>query len=145
MKAIRTVIISLSAAVALAACGPSSDTKGTAGKTAPKDTGMKGMDMSKGDMKGMDMAKGDMTGMDTKGAQGKASVTHKAEATVKSADANAGTVTLDHGPVPTMNWPSMSMTFKVKDKAMLDKLGTGKKVDVEFVQEGKDYVITAVK
>ena len=44
-----------------------------------------------------------------------------------------------------MNWPAMSMTFKVKDKAMLDRLGAGKKVDVEFVQEGKDYVITALK
>jgi Cu(I)/Ag(I) efflux system protein CusF len=135
MKAIGVVVISISATLALAACGPSSDTKSPDGNTMSKDSGMKGMDMSKGDMKGMDM----------KGMQDKSSATHKAAATVKSTDANAGTVTLDHGPVPSMNWPSMSMTFKVKDKAMLDKLSAGKKVDVEFVQQGKDYVITAVR
>jgi Cu(I)/Ag(I) efflux system protein CusF len=144
MNAIRTVIISVFA-VALGACGPSSDTKGTAGKTISKDETMKGMDMSKSDMKGMDMSKGDMKGMDMKDMQGKSSGTHKTAATVKSADPKAGNVTLDHGPVPSMNWPAMSMTFKVKDKAMLDQLAAGKKVDVEFVQEGKDYVITAVK
>ena len=145
MNTIRTVVVSLLAAVALGACGPSSDTKGMSGKTESKDEGMKGMDMSKGDMKGMDMSKGDMKGMDMKGAQENSSGSHKAIATVKSADTKAGTVTLDHGPVASMNWPAMTMTFKVKDKAMLDQLSAGKKVDVEFVQEGKDYVITAVK
>ena len=145
MNAIRTAIVSVFAAVALGACGPSSDTKGTSGKTVSRDEGMKGMDMSKGDMKGMDMSRGDMKGMDMKGMQQKSSGAHQAAATVKSTDAKAGTVTLDHGPVPSMNWPAMSMTFKVKDKAMLDQLAAGKKVDVEFVQEGKDYVITAVK
>ena len=29
---------------------------------------------------------------------------------------------------------------KVKDSALLNKLTEGKRVDVEFVQEGKDYV-----
>ena len=48
-------------------------------------------------------------------------------------------------PVKSMKWPAMTMTFKVKDKAMLDKLGAGKKVEVEFEQRGKDYVITSVK
>jgi Cu(I)/Ag(I) efflux system protein CusF len=145
MKAIRVVMISVFAAVTLAACGPASDSKDTAGKTTSKAEGMKGMDMSKGAMKGMDTSKGDMKGMDMKGMQEKSSGTHKAAATVRSADTKAGTVTLDHGPVPSMNWPAMSMTFKLKDKAMMEQLAAGKKVEVEFVQEGKDYVITAVK
>jgi Cu(I)/Ag(I) efflux system protein CusF len=37
------------------------------------------------------------------------------------------------------------MGFSVKDKTLLDKLTVGKKVDVEFTQQGSDYVITAVK
>ena len=90
--------------------------------------GMKGMDM-----KGMEM--------DKKPAAG----THKATGVVKKADPKAGTVTLDHDPVKSMNWPAMSMGFQVKDKTMLDKLQAGKKVEVEFVQQGKDYVITSVK
>jgi Cu/Ag efflux protein CusF len=39
----------------------------------------------------------------------------------------------------------MTMSFAVKDKALLNKLAVDKKVEVEFVQQGKDYVITGVK
>jgi len=41
-----------------------------------------------------------------------------------------------------MNWPAMSMTFKAKDKKMLEQLKPGAKVEFDFVQRGKDYVIT---
>jgi Cu/Ag efflux protein CusF len=37
------------------------------------------------------------------------------------------------------------MAFRVRDKALMGKLGKDRKVDFEFRQEGKDYVITAVK
>ena len=39
----------------------------------------------------------------------------------------------------------MTMGFKVKDKMLLDKVAVDRKVDVEFVKEGKDYVITSVR
>jgi Cu(I)/Ag(I) efflux system protein CusF len=39
----------------------------------------------------------------------------------------------------------MTMTFGVKDKSLLDKLAAGKKVDVEFTQQGSNYVVSAVK
>ena len=95
-------------------------------------------------MKGMDMKDMDhMKGMKPE-AKADAKV-HHGKGTVSKVDAKAGAVTINHEPVPTMNWSAMTMTFKVKDKAMLDQLAAGKKVDVEFVQEGKDYVITAVK
>ena len=64
---------------------------------------------------------------------------------MKKVDAKAGTVTLDHEPVKTLNWPAMTMGFKVADKSMLDKFAEGKKVEVEFKQVGKDYVITSMK
>lgn len=70
---------------------------------------------------------------------------HIAEGTVKRADAKAGTVTLDHGPVKSMNWSAMSVTFQLNDKALMDNLAQGKKVEVEFEQRGKDYVITSAK
>ena len=89
-----------------------------------------------GDMKGMDMS-----------TQGPAatSATHKTVAVVKTVDAKKGTVTLDHEPVPSMNWSAMTMSFKVADKQFFDKLTVGSKVEVEFKQLGKDYVITSVK
>lgn len=88
------------------------------------------------DMKGMDMAKKPAA---------TAPVTHKAMGTVKKVDAKTGVVTLAHEPVKSLNWPSMTMGFKVKDKMLMDKLTDGKKVEFEFMQEDKDYVVTGVK
>lgn len=88
-------------------------------------------------MKGMDMGK--------KPSAAAKQETHKVKAVVKKADSKAGTVTLAHEPVASLNWPSMTMNFKVKDKMLWDKLGDGKKVDVEFVKDGDDYMVTKVK
>ena len=94
-----------------------------------------------GEMKALDMEDTSPSAM-SKGAKGQK---HVAKGTVKGVDAKAGTVTLAHEPVKSLNWPAMSMVFKVQDKALVDKLGQGKKVEVDFEQRGKDYVITAVK
>lgn len=92
--------------------------------------------MNMGDMKSMDMGKKPVAA---------SKQTHTAKATVTKSDSKAGTVTLAHEPIPSLNWPAMSMSFKVKDKALWSKLGDGKKVEVEFVQEGDDYVVKKVK
>jgi len=70
---------------------------------------------------------------------------NKATGVVKKVDPKAGTVTLAHDPVKSLNWPAMTMGFQVRDKALLEKLQPGKKIEFEFVQQGKDYVITTVK
>lgn len=88
------------------------------------------------DMKGMDMAKKPAA---------TAPVVHKAMGTVKKVDAKGGVVTLAHEPIKSLNWPAMTMGFKVKDKMLLDKLTDGKKVEFEFTQDDKDYVVTGVK
>jgi Cu/Ag efflux protein CusF len=90
-----------------------------------------------GGMKGMEMNE-----KPSNKAQAKV---HKASGKVTKVDAAKNAVTVAHEPVATMNWPAMSMTFKVKDKALLEKLKQGEKADFEFVQQGKDYVVTAVK
>ena len=97
-----------------------------------------------GGMKGMEMKDMDMKGMhkDAKKASGRS---HHAAGKVKSVNAAKGTVTIDHGPVASLNWPAMTMTFKAKDKALLEKMKQGEKVDFEFIQQGKDYIVTAVK
>jgi Cu(I)/Ag(I) efflux system protein CusF len=92
--------------------------------------GMGGMDM-----KGMDMGK------DKKSE----SKVHKGAGTVKKIDPVGGKVTIAHGPIPTMKWPAMNMTFTVKDKALLAKFSQDKKVEFEFVEQGSDYVIKSVK
>ena len=74
-----------------------------------------------------------------------AEATHRAVGIVKKVDPKAGAATLAHEPVATLKWPSMTMAFQVKDKAVLDKLTEGRKVEFEFEQRGKDYVITGVR
>ena len=87
----------------------------------------------------------DMKSMDMDKAKKSESKTHKGTGTVKNVDSAGGKVTIAHGPIPTMKWPAMSMTFTVKDKALLGKFSQDKKVDFEFVQQGRDYVITSAK
>jgi Cu(I)/Ag(I) efflux system periplasmic protein CusF len=89
-----------------------------------------------GDMKGMDMAKKPAVG---------AQAAHAANGTIKKIDAKTGSVVISHGPVSSLNWPPMTMGFKVKDKDLLAKLIIDKKVDFGFVKEGDDYVVTSVK
>jgi len=84
-----------------------------------------------------------MKGMDMK--SDKKAQAHKASGTVEKIDAAKGTVTISHGPVQSMNWPGMTMAFKAKDKKMLEQLKPGAKVDFEFQQRGKDYVVTRIK
>lgn len=70
---------------------------------------------------------------------------HRATGVVKSVDRAKNSVMLAHDPVKSLKWPAMTMGFAVKDKALLDKLQPGKKVEFEFVQQGRNYVITSVK
>ena len=100
------------------------------------------------DMKGMQnmdakKCQGMMKGMDAKDHS--KSMTHEADAVVKAFDASKGKVTLAHGPVKSLGWPAMTMSFGVKDKALFDKLTVGAKVHVGLTKEGDDYVVTSVK
>ena len=95
------------------------------------------MKMSQMDMKSMDK-------MD-KGKNKTSEATHSGTGVVKSVDAATGSITLAHEPIRTLNWPAMTMAFKVKDKSLLDKAKPGDKVQFTVVQSGKDYVVTSIK
>ena len=138
----RTIACSvLAVASILAAPLSQAQSQGMGGMEMKGD--MKGMEM-KGDMKGMEM-KGDMKGMDMKPEKKGKSQTHNGSGTVTKVDSKKGTATIAHGPVESMKWPAMTMTFHVKDKKMFDKVKEGEKVEFSFVQSGKDYTITQVK
>lgn len=109
--------------------------------------GMKG-----GDMK--DMPAKDAQGLDKKDLfikemkemkADRQSQIHKGSGTVQKIDAAKGAVTIAHGPVKTLSWPAMTMTFAMKDKNMLDKIKTGSKVEFSFVESGKVHVVTEIK
>lgn len=78
-------------------------------------------------------------------ASAKQETAHQASGVVKKMDAAKGTVTISHGAVKDLKWPAMTMTFRVKDKSLLEQLKVDKKVDFTFVQQGNDYVIVAAR
>ena len=69
-----------------------------------------------------------MQGMDMKSsAKSMDQSVHKAQA--------AGKVTISHGPVASLKWSAMTMTFAVKDPSILDSVKPGSKVDFDIVKE----------
>ena len=80
------------------------------------------------------------------GAPAAAASGHKAEGRVEEADAPAGTVSIEHGPVASLKWPAMTMEFAVANKALLAQLKPGAQVRFEFVERKPgEWVITGVQ
>ena len=73
-------------------------------------------------------------------------VGHKAEGTLNAIDAASGTVTVSHGPVPSLNWPPMKMDFVLANPAQVDGVKPGSAVAIEFVErQPGEWVITSLK
>ena len=51
-----------------------------------------------------------------------------AEGTVTKVDTQWNKVTIDHGPLESLDMPAMKMVFNVEDPAMLEGLGEGNAV-----------------
>lgn len=139
-------ISALTISVSAAAFGQTGDMKGMKMKKGCMDMkDMNGMDMKSMNMQGCtDMMKKNTADSKVRGTS-KGGPVHKTSGVVKAVDPANGKVTLAHDQVKTLNWPAMTMTFGVKNKSLLDKLAVGKKVDVEFTQQGSNYVVSAVK
>lgn len=60
---------------------------------------------------------------------------------VQKTDRTAGTATVAHEPVATLNWPAMTMQFAVAEPALFERLPAGRQVAIEFVGEAGAYRI----
>jgi Cu/Ag efflux protein CusF len=61
---------------------------------------------------------------------------------VKKVDKGAGKVTIRHGPIENLGMPQMTMVFRVKDPAMLDRLKEGD--EIRFIAENVDGAYTVM-
>ena len=77
-----------------------------------------------------------MPGMPAGNADSENTATHSAEGTLNSIDLAAGTVNISHGPVPSANWPEMTMAFKLADPDSAQALEPGQRIRFEFTIEG---------
>jgi Cu(I)/Ag(I) efflux system membrane fusion protein len=69
---------------------------------------------------------------------------HKGSGKVTSVDPQKARVEIDHGPIPSLKWPAMTMEFAVEDKAALARLKKGDAVEFEVRErpdKDGDYVI----
>lgn len=79
-------------------------------------------------------------------APAQAQAVHNATGVVKSVDRAKDSITLAHDPIKSLNWPAMTMDFKVRDRARLATLKPGQKIEFDLVEEKKgNYVISRIK
>ena len=84
---------------------------------------------------------------DTTTAQaGTPHVGHRAAGRIEAIDAASGALTIAHGPVDSLEWPAMTMPFKLANPALRKDLGPGAAIVFEFVERAPgEWVITSVK
>ena len=74
-----------------------------------------------------------------------AAVGHKAAGVLNAVDAAAGTVTISHEPVASLNWPAMKMDFVLANPSLVAGVKPGTAIDFEFVERGQgEWVITSL-
>ena len=69
--------------------------------------------------------------------------TASAQGTVTAIDAEAGTITVDHGPVPAIEWPAMTMAFEA-DEQLRSEVSVGEGIAFEFRTGSEGSVITSI-
>ena len=57
---------------------------------------------------------------------------HRGSGIVSTVDRASGHVELDHGPIPSLQWPGMRMGFQVEDRSQLEGIKPGDKVQFEL-------------
>jgi membrane fusion protein, copper/silver efflux system len=73
-------------------------------------------------------------------------VSHLAEGTVDAIDAKSGTVTITHGPIPTLKWPGMTMDFVLANSSLAAKVKPGAAVAFEVIERKPgEYVVTKLE
>jgi Cu/Ag efflux protein CusF len=67
----------------------------------------------------------------------------KATGTVTAVDSAAGSITVDHAPIPEIGWPAMTMAFKASPE-MAKTVKAGDKVAFDVKIQGGAGEITAI-
>lgn len=76
-------------------------------------------------------------------AQAPAAAASMADGEIKKVDKNAGKLTIKHGPIANLDMPNMTMVFRVKDPAMLDRVKPGDKI--KFAADKVNGAITVTE
>jgi Cu(I)/Ag(I) efflux system protein CusF len=75
----------------------------------------------------------------TKSASSKGLVSGKG--VVLKVNRDNATVKINHEPIPALDWPRMTMPFRLKESALADQVKEGDSVEFFLEKSGPDYVI----
>lgn len=64
--------------------------------------------------------------------------------TITAIDTKGRTVTIKHGPIPSIGWPAMTMTFRASPPALLKGLRSGQRVAFTARATGMAAEVTAI-
>ena len=71
---------------------------------------------------------------------------YEAQGTFDALDAEGGSVTMTHGEIPALQWPAMTMDFKLADPALVKDIAPGSAVRFVFeAGEPGEYIITGIE
>jgi Cu/Ag efflux protein CusF len=64
---------------------------------------------------------------------------------IRAVDHNAGTITVEHGPIKSLGMPAMTMPYHVKDRAMLKTFKPGDRIKMSVDKTGDMYTIMTMQ
>lgn len=64
-----------------------------------------------------------------------------ARGVVLQVDQSNATIKINHNPIVALNWPRMTMSFRLKERSLIDKIKEGDIVEFLLQKEASDYVI----
>ena len=70
---------------------------------------------------------------------------HTGSGRVTGVDAKTGFLEMEHDPIPSLDWPGMTMEFDVRDPAILEGLKAGQQVEFDLVKEDGGFPVTAIR
>ena len=68
-----------------------------------------------------------------------------AEAVVRKIDRKTGEITLSHGPLANLGMPKMTMTYRVKDRALLNSVKEGSNIRFAAEEVKGEVVVVSLE
>lgn len=73
-----------------------------------------------------------------------AAQTIQGQGVVRAIDPRAGTITIQHGAIAALNWPAMTMNFRVASADVLRGVTVGNRIHFVLRTEGRAQVVTQI-
>ncbi|MDR2152864.1 MAG: copper-binding protein [Helicobacteraceae bacterium] len=64
---------------------------------------------------------------------------------VRAIDAESKKLTIEHDPIPDLNWPSMTMRFAYENEGAIKGIKSGDRVKFNFVQQGRVSLLKTIE